>query len=118
MKCMALGLALKQRRKATRKWAIQVPRNCVFKVSKIPLFLQSEEMSEKAFVKVRSLGVMASPQRRKCSGGSPQLLRGSFLHKAAAAEKAVENLSPKKVNMCFLLRNTEQQWRSRANVSL
>ena len=30
------------------------------------------------------------------SGGSPQL-KGSFLHKAVSAEKAVENASPKRV---------------------
>ncbi len=34
------------------------------------------------------------------SGGSPQL-KGSFLHKAASAEKAVENASPKRVRISY-----------------
>ena len=64
-----------------------------------PIF-QSEDLTQPDnLVKPLPYGILGSPQRRKqmaVSGGSPQL-RGSFLHKAVSAEKAVEKASPKRV---------------------
>lgn len=73
-----------------------------------PIF-QSEDLTQPDnLVKPLPYGILGSPQRRKqmaVSGGSPQL-KGSFLHKAVSAEKAVEKASPKRVRTaCCVFRN-------------
>ena len=64
------------------------------------IFFQSDELTQHDdLVKPLAYGILGSPKRRKqmaISGGSPQF-KGSFLHKAVSAEKAVENASPKRV---------------------
>ncbi|KAJ7390049.1 DNA-binding protein rif1 [Desmophyllum pertusum] len=88
---------------AKDKMSLTLPgwENIEISVKETQLDLESEELTQNTnLVKPLPYGILGSPQRRKqmaISGGSPQL-KGSFLHKAVSAEKAVENASPKRIS--------------------
>ncbi|KAL9968125.1 hypothetical protein ACROYT_G026458 [Oculina patagonica] len=87
---------------AKDKMSLTLPgwENIEISVKETQMDLESEDLTQHTnLVKPLPYGILGSPQRRKqmaISGGSPQL-KGSFLHKAASAEKAVENASPKRI---------------------